>query len=86
MPNPKTLRIGDKIKFIERPDEWKAPGFIIFPECTEFMDQLIKQTLICTIQEIDEFGQPWIHANVETSDTEEHTWAIMEQTGWIKVH
>lgn len=28
MPDPKTLKVGDKVKFVALPEEWSAPAVL----------------------------------------------------------
>ena len=85
MPNPKILKIGDKIKFIHRPAEWNNHKFHTDKEDKKFMDILISRGYWQRISEIDEYGKPWIHVRIKNKNRiEHHTWAIMEKTGWVK--
>lgn len=85
MPNPKTLKIGDKIKFIHHPVEWDDPKFHIDKWDKKFMDILISRGYWQKISKIDEYGKPWIQTRIKNKNrVEHHGWAIVEKTGWIK--
>ena len=80
MPDPKKLKVGDRIRFVSLPDEWQDPKFTIFEECMEIM---ISRNWPSRIYEIDEYGTPWITARVRVKgQIEHHTWEISEATGW----
>jgi hypothetical protein len=86
MPAPKTLRVGDKIRFIKRPDEWERPDYYVHTDDRLFMDKLIKRGYPARIFMIDEYGTPWVRVRLQVRNaSEHHTWAIMEKTGWVLV-
>ena len=41
MPDPKTLEVGDRVRFIVLPDEWSLPGYFVHPESRAFMRKMI---------------------------------------------
>lgn len=75
--NSKDLKLGDKIRFVKRPDEWKEPGYCVHSEDVDFMDELIRRGESYTITDIDE--HPWIEVWI---GAEHHIWALMENSGW----
>jgi hypothetical protein len=86
MPDPKTLRVGDLVRFVAIPDEWSRPGYFVHPESVAFMKKMIRRPWPSRVYEIDEYGQPWILAKVrERGKLQTHTWAIFESTGWRPV-
>ena len=83
MPNPNELKIGDRVRFISLPEEWKQPGYIIHRESKAFMKRMLDRKTPVRVAMIDEFGTPWIFANtIERGRRHYHSWAITEQTGW----
>lgn len=83
MPDPHDLKIGDRVKFISLPEEWKEPSYGIHRESRAFMKQLLKRKTPVRVAMIDEFGTPWIFAStIERGRRHYHSWAITEQTGW----
>ncbi len=83
MPNPKTLKVGDLVRFVSLPDEWSRPGHTVMPEDRAFMKKMIKRTWPSRVRWIDEDGLPWIQAKIrERGRLNDHTWAITESTGW----
>lgn len=83
MPNPKNLVIGDKIRFTSRPEEWSAPNFTIQDDDITFIDKLIEGGCIAEVNEVDEYGNPWVFIRVKIDgENEEHAWSIFESTGW----
>jgi hypothetical protein len=86
MPDPRTLRKGDKIRFIGIPDEWTIPGCKVPRESMRFMKHMLMRKFPSRIYEIDEYGYPWIAARFKIKGKiVHHTWVIKENTGWIKV-
>ena len=86
MPNPKNLKINDKVKFVSIPEEWSAKDYRVFPEDIKFMKKLIKRSWPCRICEMDQYGNPCIHIKLKNKDKYEyHSWSITEKTGWIKI-
>ncbi len=85
MPNPKTLKIGDKIKFIHRPTEWNNAKWHVYAKDKKFMDILIARGYWQRISEIDEYDKPWIHVKIKNKNKiVHHNWAITEKTGWLR--
>ncbi len=62
MPDPKSLKVGDLVRFTALPDEWTRPGFYVHRDSIMFMKAMIKRTWPSRISEIDEYGRPVIHA------------------------
>ena len=31
MPDPKSLRVGDRVRFVSLPEEWDDPGYVVRP-------------------------------------------------------
>lgn len=84
MPTPKKLQIGDWIKYVERPLEWKSKRFRVDKWDIEFLDKLIARGRWQRISTIDEYGNPWIQVRIKyDAKYEHHTWAILESSGWI---
>jgi hypothetical protein len=85
MPDPSKLKVGDLVKFMELPDEWTGSDKIP-SESREFMGIMFKHKSPSRVYEIDEYGHPWIQANLKKNRKRVmHTWAIFESTGWRKV-
>jgi len=83
MPDPKSLNVGDRIRFVSLPDEWQAPGYTVLDEDVEFMKTLIARGRPSRVYEIDEYGTPWIAARIHVDgQSEDHYWGIFERTGW----
>ncbi len=85
MPNPKLLKIGQRVVFYQQPKEWAIPGYTLHEESRLFMQLLIKRKRRCTINNIDEFGVPWCEITLRVSGkAETHSWGIFEKSGWRK--
>ncbi len=87
MPNPKMLKVGDRIKFFALPEEWKDPTFTICDEDVAFLETLIARTWSSRVCRIDDNGTPWIEARIRRKGKlDHHSWAIQEKTGWRLVN
>lgn len=83
MPDPKKLKIGDRVKFVSLPDEWKAPKYFVHAESVAFMEAMIARTGSSRVNMIGEDGCPWIDARVKNKGVmEHHSWDIREESGW----
>lgn len=83
MPDPTTLKVGDKIRFTGIPDEWGVPGMYVDPDDVAFMKVMIGRTWPSRIYRIDDDGCPWIRAYIREGDQAgDHDWKIFEKTGW----
>ncbi len=87
MPDPRELRVGDRIRFVSLPEEWKNPDYHVRQESVDFMKLLISRRRSCRVAGIEEDGYPWINARVRLEDgtIEHHGWGVYEATGWRKV-
>lgn len=86
MPDPKSLKVDDRVRFIALPDEWERPGYQLPKESLAFMKAMIKRTWSSRVYMIDEYGTPWIEARMrQRGRYVHHSWGILESTGWRKV-
>ncbi|MBL8852116.1 MAG: hypothetical protein JNG89_20755 [Planctomycetaceae bacterium] len=86
MPDPQTLKVGDRIRFTELPEEWSRKDSTTPADTIRFMKKMIRRSNPSRGCEIDEYGQPWIHAfTVERGRRQFHSYAIFELTGWRRV-
>jgi len=88
MPDPRQLRVGDRVRFVRLPDEWSRPNYWVHDESVEFMMVLIERGRSSRVCKVDEDGYPWIEARVRKSDgaIDYHSWGIYEATGWVRVN
>ena len=86
MPDPRTLAVGDRVRFVSLPEEWERPGYYVHPESVEFMKTLIARKRSSRVCRIDEHGIPWIDARTRDEDGKIgwHSWSIFESTGWVR--
>jgi hypothetical protein len=83
MPDPRALKVGDRVRFVSLPDEWRAPGFTVQRDDTQFMKTMIRRSWPSRVFRIDEYGTPWIAARIRRKGrVEYHMWGISEKTGW----
>lgn len=87
MPDPKGLKIGDRVRFVDLPEEWKRPGVGVPTSSATFLKILIARGRPCRIARVDEDGFPWIEARTRRRDGRviHHSWCIFESSGWRKV-
>lgn len=64
MPDPKKLKVGDRVRFISLPEEWSRPGIGTPRDCVVFMKAMIWRRCSSRIYEIDKDGYPWIAARM----------------------
>lgn len=83
MPDPRKLKVGDKIRFVGLPEEWSVPGAAVAPQSVAFMKKMIGRKRPSRIHRIAEDGSPWIQARLRDGDgIAYHEWGIYEETGW----
>ena len=86
MPDPKTLKVGDLIRFVTIPDEWSRTGYHVLPDSVAFMKSMLKRKWPSRVTTIDDDGIPRIHARLRAQGKlHYHYWRIMESTGWRSV-
>ncbi len=86
MPDPRELKVGDRVRFVALPEEWATPGATVPPESRAFMKAMLKRRTPSVVFEIDEYGIPWIRARIAHAGRyQQHTWAISEHTGWRRI-
>ena len=86
MPEPQSLKVGDRVRFVSLPEEWKQAGYSTPKMSVTFMKRMLKRATPVRVKMIDKFGTPWIEAvTIERGRRNYHFWAITENTGWRKV-
>lgn len=86
MPDPKSLKVVDLIRFVALPKEWSHPGYTIQRDSIAFMKVMIKRTWPSRVFEIDDYGCPWVYARIyQRGKMYHHYWAITEATGWRRI-
>jgi hypothetical protein len=56
MPDPKSLKVGDRVRFVSIPTEWSQPGFTVQRCVRSFMKKMIRRAWPSRVSEIDEYG------------------------------
>jgi hypothetical protein len=56
----RTLRIGDRIRFLHMPKEWDHPGWFVPAETRRLFQRLVREKRPRRIAGIDDWGVPWI--------------------------
>ena len=84
MPDPRQLKVGDRVRFVSLPEAWQHPKYRVDSESRELIELLIARRRPCRISRITEDGYPWIDARVRRPDgtIAYHSWGIYESTGW----
>lgn len=86
MPDPKELKVNDRVRFVSLPEEWDDPQYQVFACSVRFMQRLIKRGRASRVKKIDRYGTPWIAARFRQGKViHYHSWGITEETGWVKV-
>lgn len=86
MPDPKTLKVGDLVRFVELPAEWAAAGCAVSADSVELMKRLIGRPWPARVCRVDQEGYPWIRAvTIDGGRRFYHDWMIRESTGWRQV-
>ena len=80
MPDPMKLQVGDRVRFVDLPEEWQDPQYTVLPESVEFMEAMIARSWPSRVYEVDEFGTPWVAVRLrKDGEIEHHTWGILER-------
>jgi len=86
MPDPRDLKVGDRVRFVSEPEEWADPKCTVPSEDVALMKAMIARSWPSRICRIDENGVPWIEARMGgKGGIEYHSWCIHEKTGWRQV-
>ena len=83
MPDPNTLRVGDRIVFTGLPEEWADPRCFVPPESLTFMRRLIRRGRAARVYKVDPESGAWIRAILRLRGVRRyHAWLVSESTGW----
>ena len=83
MPDPKLLRVGDRVRFVSLPEEWLSSHASVSQASIWFMNKMIARTWSSRVSSIDNTGYPWINARIRhRGRLHHHAWLITESTGW----
>ncbi len=92
MPDPTTLKVGDRIRLLAVPEgDLKqrereiAEGELDDPGWTaDTIERIIAQDAVVTIERIDEYDLPWFDYQLRRDHgmVEEHTIAIVDDESW----
>lgn len=87
MPDPKKLKIEDRIRYVSIPDEFLVPGRYYPEDDFLFVQTLIDRKGSCRIFEISKDGYPCFRAITQENDGTKvyHYYTVIEKTGWVKV-
>ena len=69
MPDPKKLKVGDRVKFVSLPEEWNDPKYWVHEDTVAFMKAMIARSWSSRIREMHELGHPWIRARMKERGT-----------------
>lgn len=83
MPDPRLLRVGDRVCFVALPEEWSREGHTVAADSQALMVRLIARRPPARIAAIDVAGYPVIEARLRARRRiHYHWWTITESTGW----
>jgi hypothetical protein len=87
MPDPRSLKVGDLVRFVALPEEWSRPGCGVHRESVAFMKTMIRRSWPSRVYTIDEYGYPWIRARLRQRGViHHHDWMITDATSWRRVN
>jgi hypothetical protein len=87
MLDPKSLKVGDQVRFVSIPDEWSAPAYVVPREDLTFYKKMIERRWPSRVYQLDYLGYPWIRAITHArGNAVYHSWMIAESTGWRRVN
>ena len=64
MPNPQQLKVGDRVRFVSMPDEWRNSENIVPRESVAIMEVMIARSWPSRVYEVDEHATPWVAARI----------------------
>jgi hypothetical protein len=80
------LKVGDRIRFVEEPPEWRRPDYHLPPGTRRLVRGLIARRRPLRIYEVDEWGAPWIRCRFRRTNGEwEHHFLAITEGGWVRV-
>jgi hypothetical protein len=83
MPDPKRLKVGDRIRFTRLPEEWSRPGTGIHRDSVAFVKAMLRRRFPSRIYKVDTDGYPWIVARLRHRGRwVHHNWMIVDCTSW----
>ncbi len=83
MPDPKRLKVGDRIRFTSLPGEWSDPNYTVPASSRRFLKQLIARKWPSKVNKIEADGYPWISVKMKSrGKIIYHEWGIYESSGW----
>jgi hypothetical protein len=87
MPDPRRLRVGDRIVYVALPDEWRRPEIRVHAASRRFLRTIVARGRPVRIARVDDDGRPWFRARMRRKDgrLEHHEWCVVETTGWRRV-
>ena len=86
MPEPYTLRVGDRIRIVAVPkgDLWAlASGATYLEKTVRMLEWMVGKEY--TIAWIDDDGKPWVDVEYPDSEGAEHSMAIMDSESWVHI-
>ena len=82
----RTLRVGDRIRFVHMPSEFLRPGYVVHRDTRRVFQRLIERRRSVRICRLDEFKMPWIHCQFRLKDGRiEYHWLLINHDGWVRV-
>ncbi|MCE9548345.1 MAG: hypothetical protein K8T25_22965 [Planctomycetia bacterium] len=86
MPDPSTLRVGDKIRVVAVPegDLWALESGSDYLEDTVYVLKWMVGKEYA-ISWIDDYGKPWVRTDYPDPEGAEHSMAIMDSDSWVLV-
>lgn len=82
----KTLRVGDRVRFMRLPTFQGVPGAGLHAETLDLYERLIARGRPSRVFRIDEYGLPWIRCRFRRKNGGwEHHWLAINDDSWVRV-
>lgn len=80
------LRVGDRIRLVEEPPEWKRPGYHLPAETRALWRLLVARRRPLRVYEVDAWGAPWVRCRLSKPDGGwVYHFLAITHGGWVRV-
>jgi hypothetical protein len=79
------LRVGDRIRLVTEPPEWRRTGYRLPPRTRRLWLLLMARRRPLRVDEVDEWGAPWVCCRVRKRGGWEHHQLAIVEGGWVRV-
>lgn len=80
------LRVGDGVRPVADPPEWRQSGYHLPAETGALWKLLVARGRPLRVCEVDKWGSPWVRCRVRTANGGwEHHFLALTHGGWVRV-